>query len=362
VLTVLGLVRKFKPVADEALRLWLEEFRKKGTRSTYCAGLRKFKELLGIVDLGEYLVGGPDAVADLRRFLVALDGKPAKTVSTYATAVRVFLLDHDVALAENDWRKMRRRGFVPKRVKALTRDKKPSKVMLRKILNYADIKLRALTLFLLSSGCRIGETLQLRVDDFDFDSDPPRVRIRGEITKGGIGERTAYFSYEARDAIHDWLHVKGDIRRRDGKGTYGGDVVFPFSSDTARFMWNSACERAGYGGRDSRTGRRVYHLHSLRKFFRSNVGLELDVIHALMGHGQYLDDAYLRLEEEGEIAKQYLSCMGNVSVYAVEDLKLRERTEMMQEENVLMRKELECLRQEMAEIRAALKEKADWKK
>jgi len=86
------------------------------------------------------------------------------------------------------------------------------------------------------------------------------------------------------------------------------------------------------------------------------------VIHALMGHGQYLDDAYLRLEEEGEIAKQYLSCMGNVSVYAVEDLKLRERTEMMQEENVLMRKELECLRQEMAEIRAALKEKADWKK
>jgi len=58
------------------------------------------------------------------------------------TAVRFFLLDHDVALA--DWRKMRRRGFVPKRVKALTRDKKPSKMSISfkaKVINAGRITL-----------------------------------------------------------------------------------------------------------------------------------------------------------------------------------------------------------------------------
>jgi len=355
------LVRKVKPVTDKVLAQWLGEFRKRSTRRCYCSALRKFKACLEIDDLGGYLAGKPDAGADIRRFLVAMEGRPSKTVGVYCTAVRVFLLDHNVDFQMNEWRRMRRRGFVPKRIKALTRDKKPSKVMLKKILNYADIKLRALVLYLLSSGGRIGETLLLRIDDFDFDADPPRVHIRGEITKGGIGERTAYFSYEARDALRDWLRVKVGLRKRDG-GSYGGDTVFPFRHETARYMWNRACDKAGYGDKDQRTGRRIYHVHSLRKFFRSNVGLDLDVIHALMGHGQYLDDAYLRLEDAGEIAKAYLGAMRNVSVYAVEDLELRERTEAIVDENVLMKKELEGLKSEMSEIRAALKERADWKK
>ena len=350
-----------KPVVDQVLREWLKEFSNARTKKNYCSIMRRFKACLGIEDLGKYLDSKPNAIGDLKRFSMSLRGRPAKTIHSYVSGVRVFFLDHNVSLPKTDLRKMRRRGFIPKRNKAATRDKKPSKVLLRKILNYADIKLRALVLYLLSSGGRVGETLLFRLSDFDFDSDPPCVHIRGEITKGGAGGRTAYFSYEAKDAIQDWLRVKDRLRKRSG-GSYRGELVFPFSYKTARFMWNRACDKVGCDERDRQTGRRIYHIHCLRKFFRSNVGLDLDVVHALMGHAEYLDDAYVRLEEEGEIARQYLGCMGNVSVYEVVDTELRERTEAIVEENALMRGELETLRREMAEIRAALDHRFDLKK
>ena len=140
--------------------------------------------------------------------------------------------------------------------------------------------------------------------------------------------------------IRDWLRVKGHLRKRTGE-IYSGDVVFPFSYKTARFMWNRACDKAGCDEKDSLTGRRIYHIHCLRKFFRSNVGLDLDVVHALMGHVEYLDDTYLRLEERREVARQYLACMPNVSVYDLVDSELREKTKTIVEENVAIKQELE---------------------
>lgn len=245
---------------------------------------------------------------------------------------------------------------MPKRVRAETRDKKPTKPMLKKILNYADLKARAQTLFLVSSGARIGETLQLVKDDFDFSSDPPRVHIRAEITKGGVGERTTYFSYEAKDAIQDWLKIKDTLTKRGTSGDFSGERVFAWNSASARFMWNLACDKAGYGDRDKRTGRRIYHLHSLRKFFRTKIGLELDITHALMGHAEYLDDAYLRLEEEGEIAVAYLEAMPNVSVYQVEDQELKQETESLRGENEKLKNRIEMLESQKEERNGNIKE------
>lgn len=330
-------MRGKKPIQDAALEEWLQEFKRETTQRTYLSALRKFKKMLGIEDLGEYVKNSPNVVADVRKFLASLDGKPSKTVSTYVGALKMFLQDHDVKVPDDDWRKMRRRGFMPKRVKAETRDKKPSKTMLKQILNYADIKCRSLVLFLVSSSARIGETLQLKKEDFDLDADPPCATIRNEYTKGGVGGRTVYFSYEARDAINDWLRIKDKTSRRAGGGTYEDPKMFPWDDNTSRFMWNMACDKAGLGMRDNHTGRRIYHLHSLRKFFRTKIGLDEDITHALMGHARYLDEAYLRLEQEGEIAKAYLEAMPNVSVYAVEDQQLREQASTIEQENIELR-------------------------
>lgn len=326
-----------KPITDPTLKQWLTEFKKPTTRRSYLSSMRKFKKHLEIEDLGKYLKSSPNATADIRKFLSSLDGRPSKSIMAYVAAVKVFFQDHGIEIGGNSWRKLRRRGFMPKRVRAETRDKKPTKEMLKKILNYMDIKGRAMVLFLVSSGARIGETLQLKQTDFDLEDDPPKVHIRAEYTKAEVGERTVFFSYEARDAIEDWLGIKDSIQKRSG-GSYAGPRVFNWSSFTARFMWNLACDKAGYSERDKHTKRRIYHLHSLRKFFRTKIGLDLDMTNALMGHAEYLDDSYLRLEEEGEIAQAYLEVMSNVSVYQVEEIALRKAVEPIQEELEALKK------------------------
>ena len=118
--------------------------------------------------MDEYLKSNPDVISDLRKFLISLDNRPSKTVNTYVGAVKVFLRAHDVEAPANDWRKLKKRGFTPKRIMAETQDKKPSKAQLKKILNHLNIKGKTLVLFLASSGARIGETMQLKILDFDF--------------------------------------------------------------------------------------------------------------------------------------------------------------------------------------------------
>jgi len=335
---------------DEFLDSWLSEFKSKSTRRVYRAGIRDYAKKLNIDDLEKYVKDSPNVTEDIRRYLTLLDGKPSKTISTYVGATKVFLQDKGVKIPDEAWIKIRRRGFMPKRIRATTRDKKPTKVQLKRLLNYVDVKGKALILFLVSSGARIGETLRLKKEDFNFEADPPSVHIRGEITKGGVGERTAYFSYEARDALKDWLAIKDSMHKRDGS-TYEGDIVFPFVLSTANDLFNRACDKAGIGARDQRTERRVIHVHSLRKFFRTQIGLDLDVTHALMGHSEYLDQSYLR-QEQGDIAKAYLEAMPNVSVYQVETPEIKN----LEQENQKLKQDFEALKAEFKVLRGLLVE------
>lgn len=311
---------------DPFLEKWLQEFKSNNTRRVYSAGIKKFKEAIGIKNLSKYVKEPHDVASDFRKYLVSLEGKPSKTIATYSASVKVFLQDNGKKIEDNSWKKIRRRGYMPKRIKPQTQDKRPTKLQLKRILNYVDIKGKALILFLASSGTRIGETLKLLEEDFNLQGEPPSVHIRAEYTKGGVGERTVYFSYEARDAIIDWLRIKDTMGKRDGT-TYKDEKVFPFSHKTAVVLWDRACDKAGLGIKDKRTKRRIYHLHSLRKFFRTKIGLDQDTTHSLLGHVAYLDESYLR-QEQTEIAKAYLEAMPNVSVFEmqnedVKDLEIR---------------------------------------
>ena len=342
---MMKMARPLKPVNDVTLKNWLEaSFKSKATRNVYTSALRAFKENLGIKDLGDYVKENPNVEVDLRRFLSSLDGRPAMTISSYTSAVRVFLADHGIEVDGNGWKKLRRRGLMPQRIKASTRDRKPTKKELRRIIDYcSDIKAKALFLFLASSGAKIGETLKLETADFDFEADPPRAFIGAKITKKGVGERTVFMSYEARDALTNWLAVKDSTMRRDGKGTYESPLMFPFSHATALIMWDNATEKAGFNQTDRRTGRKIYHIHSLRKFFLTQIGLDTVVTHALLGHSEYLDDAYVRLNQK-EIADAYLDAMPNISIYGLPDMELKMETESLREEVTRLQRKLEIER------------------
>ena len=83
-------------------------------------------------------------------------------------------------------------------------------------------------------------------------------------------------------------------------------------------------ERTGapYNERDARTRRYMYHIHSLRKFFRTQLSLGTgnpDIAETLMGHKGYLTDSYRSISEK-ELAKQYLKGMNHLLVYTNVDL------------------------------------------
>lgn len=308
---------------DKTVEKWLNEnFENKNTRKNYRTALNKFKEKLNIGDLGEYLDSKPDVLKDLKMFLGKLNENPPKTVTCYSNVVKLFLEEHGKVIPKQEWRQLKRRGKRPRKVRAVTRDKLNTKAQLRQIFNYCHIKSKSLFLFLISSGARTGEAIQLKIEDLELDTKPiPLAHIRDEYTKAGISGRTVPMSFEARDAIKDWLGCKDNLKKRSGKGdTYKGNLVWNYGPWSARQMWNNALKKARLAQRDSKTKRRIHHIHGLRKFFRSRIGLDREQREVIMGHTGYLDDAYLRYTEADwqKLWKAYAEVVSNVSIYEVE--------------------------------------------
>lgn len=327
---------------DPFMTSWLQrEFESVNTQTTYRTGLKHFAKAAGIKSYEQYLMKSPEEIeSDIKKFTAYLGSRSPLTVRAYLQGVRVFLSDHEIVFNNGFWAKLRKRRKKLKRVRPLTRDRAPTRKQLRRILNYVDVKGRALFLFLASSGCRIGETVQLRIEDMNLEADPPEVFIRGPTTKNGVGERTVFFSYEARDAIKDWLAIKDHVKKRSKGEDFSGPLVFPFTPLLARHIWKRALKKAGLYKKDKRTDRLILHVHSLRKFFRSKIGLELDYTHVLMGHLEYLDQSYRRIEKK-DLAKAYLDNMDNVSIYG--SRIDTERLNGLEAENQELRREVETL-------------------
>lgn len=75
-----------------------------------------------------------------------------------------------------------------------------------------------------------------------------------------------------------------------------------------------------------------------------------------MGHRKYLDERYLRLEMDGEVARDYLEAMPNVSVYEMQNEELREKADSVAEENKLLKERLGKLESEFKVLRGLLVE------
>jgi len=229
----------------------------------------------------------PELVAEVQAFVNRLleEGKAPKTIQAYLSAVKGFLEINNIEVPAA-WRRVRK-----PRVYVRSIDRAPTFEELRRVYTYADLDTRALLLFLLSSGCRIGEALSIRRDDLQDEAGIHRVRIRPEIAKDRIG-RYAFITSEASEAVQ--AHLK----------THDSPKVFPQSRTKAYHKLTRSFEK-GIVVRKSE-GRRDIHPHSLRKLFFTTAlkVLGRELAEALIGHKQYLDQAYRRLTEE-ELAAYY---------------------------------------------------------
>ena len=298
------------------LEKFLSLYTSKSTKTNYRWALRNFfKSVYGKTDnleeLAEtYFQEKRNVQDDVNKFLVSLNGRPPKSIGVMVPAVKTFLLENDVELSQKFWRRIRGRV---RGSRALTLDKVPSNEEFRKILQHMPIQGRALFLTLSSSGMRIGEALQLTLDDVDLDADPVRVYIRGEYTKTG-NPRTTFISSETRQTIRQWLNVHDEYLDAAARKSHLHEKskddprMFPFNHVTSYAIWNNALKKTKLSKRDKSTNRRTVHPHVLRKFFRTKLGsvIPVDVVEALMGHERYLTEVYRRytVEDLAELYKQ----------------------------------------------------------
>ena len=137
-------------------------------------------------------------------------------------------------------------------------------------------------------------------------------------------------------------------------------TLFPFSYDVAWTSWNRLLKKTKLDDRDPTTNRYVLHIHCLRKFFLSQMKLEVPAVipEALAGHEQYLDEAYQRytVEQLGEYYKK-----GELKITILEappDLsgvkeELKEKDQQMKD----MFKEMELMKQKIHLLEMESKQK-----
>ncbi len=285
-----------------------------------------------------------DRINDLMRFNASNATIPPLTAKTRNNAVKEFYAHIGFEMSPRDQKRVRLR--LPKG-SARTIEQDLDHQTLRAILQHMDIKSRAFFLTLVSSGMRVGELVKLSIKDFSFKDSPGVITIRGEYTKTGES-RFTFVSDEAVDALKEWMKVRekymiaaanrnrGLVRRELAKERVKTDPrMFPFSQKNAGEMWTTALKNADHLSYDPVTGRSQIHIHMLRKFFRSQLGLgcPVDIVEALMGHSGYLTDAYRRFTKK-QMGEYYKKAEHLVTLTMPEDLE-NLRQEQSEQKEVL---------------------------
>lgn len=211
---------------------------------------------------------------------------------------------------------------------------------------------RCFFMFLLSTGCRIKEATSVQLSEItweyrlpDGSPGPVRIRLDGAYTKNGK-PRTVFLTKEAEellreiwtDKLHRRIFRRGPHKKRNeiwknGRDLYlisienklpknlpqiinaGGVVrvpmeketrLFPIALSTIQDVLTEAIHRAGYVEK-TKSGMNKLHVHSTRKFFRTQFGQAAgpDAAETIMGHSPGLIAIY-RILEEGQAATLFM--------------------------------------------------------
>lgn len=156
---------------------------------------------------------------------------------------------------------------------------------------------RAIVLSLLRTGMRIGELLNLTINDIDLKE---RKIMIHEGLKNRRG-RVVYYSDDASDALKLWLKE----RKTNTEIVFYGQKGKPLSYPAARMAFVKYLKRAGLSDKG-------YTLHCLRHTYATellNAGMRLECLGTLMGHTSLeVTRRYARLTDRTR-EKQYFKAM-----------------------------------------------------
>jgi len=286
--------------------------------------------------------GSLDIYKILNEYVVFLDsnGYKPKSITSRMPAVKGYLRNLGLRFNSEDYKQMVR---IPRVIRQ--REEPVTKELIAKLQRNLPPKLQTVVLVLSSSGMRLGELVQLELDDIDFETTPTTIRLRAETTKTRT-ERETFLTTEATNSLKEYLlrYFEWDENKENSR--LKNTKIFGRTSEIKNLKHKPNPKQPPHlhaesllhnslryfleknPGLDSKNknGRKVIHFHAFRKYFRTTVGnvCGRDFAEELLGHGFYMDTYYqLSTEKRREMYLQVESHLTISDFKAVEkDMKV----------------------------------------
>jgi integrase len=341
--------QKYESIQKLAWRMIKREKHSFQTFRRYIGGIKHLVEYLKVQDPDQALeklkTGDPTKTLDgFIGNLTLQDVKPVNIKSIYY-AVQKFCVANEIVV---NW------DFIA-RPKAVTKikDRVPSNEELKTILNFANIRDKALFMAMLSSGLRVGTAMSLKVKDYKPLEDLAVITVEGGEGRK-LSEGFWYWTFttpETRKIVDSYLQW----RQRNGETITPESTLFTaieketeiqYTTNVSR-QWRRLVEKAGLCKMIEGTGWLDIHLHVLRKFFHTKckgAGIKPEYYDFWMGHTQEKDlaDSYWR-EEIPKHLIEYKKAIPDLGVYdaprAMNELEFRKRA--LIDQLILLRPEID---------------------
>lgn len=232
-------------------------------------------------------------------------GRAPKTIISYFTAVKGFLLDSDIDIRSE---KLKSKVVLPEAYEVST-DRAPTREELKRLLLRSSLQLRTAVTVLVSSGLRLGELTKLAVSDVTFGEtcQPSLIKPKAGNTKTRRKRRT-FCSAEATDLLREYLGER--IRDPNAR-------IFGCSGDALYGQLMRVLVICGLRTKSDESSMRYeLHPHCFRKFFFTSmigVGIDRGIVEGFMGHAFGLDQSYL-LKTDDELRALYVKGMPNLTI------------------------------------------------
>lgn len=251
---------------------------------------------------------------DYRSWLLSSDMSP-NTVKTYFANVKTFYSHFDVELPKLPDAKY-------DRVYETNYLDLPTKNHIMRVLDSVSIDLKAVILFMCSSGTAKAETLSLTVEQFVvgtsqyhdggsleqiLDTLEHKRNVVPTFYLRRIKTDKFYYTFCSSEAS---FYIVRYLKTRDNLSL--GDKLFDFSDSLLLARFQEINDTMGWGFKGSY---RFFRSHVLRKFHASNLGLSAEYIDSLQGRSKNeVHEAYIKTNPE-KLKEVYKSAMKNVTIY-----------------------------------------------
>ena len=269
------------------------------------------------------------------------------TIRLYFIVAKDFLNSLGCKIYSED---IRQRFRLPK--KTLVYEEGITKETINRIIRFSNPKLATAILMICSSGMRISELVQLRLEDIDFTKNPTAIRIRAETAKTRE-TRITCISSEATNALQDY------IKRYHITSKY---LFLKNSHETEElFVKDVTCIRQSFErqlkyllknipelNKKNENGRNAIHFHAFRAWFKTQVtdAHQSDFAEALMGH-KSLKLVYYRQNAKVR-AQTYLDVEHALTISETE--KIDENYSELQKDNLELRGIVENLSKQLRNL------------